>query len=170
MCMVEGVACSGSRVTGFSARGLVISSVRGGVIGQVMPSEAGAEEGASGPVMIGKVIPRELGASEKAEGHEADRDGGWLGHVRRRLRMVFVMPLVVGSVMVGVGVVGRDCGGVWVGDGAGVGSCGTHARDGGVGVSCRGARGGLGVGVVIGVGVATMGIGRCMAVDDVGGL
>jgi hypothetical protein len=169
MRVVEGVACSGSRVTGFSARGLVISGVRGGVVGQVMLSEAGAEEGASGPVMIGKVIPRELGASEKAEGHEVNRGGGWLGRVRRRLRTVCVMPLVVGGVMVGVGVIGRECGGVGLGDGAGVGSRGTHARDGGVRVSCRGARGGLGVSVVIGLVVSTMGVVGCVAVD-VGGL
>jgi hypothetical protein len=57
------MGCSGPDVVGDEVR-------IGVLIGQVRPRDAGAEEGASGPVMIGKVMPKELGTSEKKARHE----------------------------------------------------------------------------------------------------
>ena len=149
-----------------------MSSAVGRGSGQVMPSDAGAAEGASGPVMIGNVMPRELGPSEKAP--RPGVMGGLRLMGRGRVHLGVVGPGVRGLGGLGCGAGGSglgacrigegERGGVWAGVGTGEGSRETQARDGLVGfcwwvsrvrlVVC-----GLGSGGVVGGVSGVMGVG-----------
>jgi hypothetical protein len=56
----------------------------GGLIGYVRPRDVGADEGASGLVIMGKVMPSELGPTENKARHEVLGVGHLVGHVQGR--------------------------------------------------------------------------------------